>query len=238
MQGMPTPRRILPALAVVLTCALFVHLGNWQAGKADHRAADIVRFRERAVHGAYRLGAALVDAAEVQDAPVTVRGSFLPEQQFYIDNRIEDGQGGVHVITPLRVAGSQTLVLVNRGWIAWPDRQGRLPPSPPPAGEVDVNGVASLPSTRGFFLMPQHADERDGLWSRLDLQRYVQRQRDPVQPVVVLQTDAAADGLRRHWPEPEDKVAMHRSYALQWYAMAIALVLFFVVTVLRKRVKQ
>jgi surfeit locus 1 family protein len=42
-----------------------------------------------------------------------------------------------------------------------------------------------------------------------------------MQPVVVLQTGKAPDGLVRDWPKPDAGVNTHRAYALQWYVMAV-----------------
>ena len=42
-----------------------------------------------------------------------------------------------------------------------------------------------------------------------------------IQPIVVLQTSAAGDGLVREWPKPDAGVNTHRAYALQWYVMAV-----------------
>jgi cytochrome oxidase assembly protein ShyY1 len=228
--------RLIPALATLLTVLLFVHLGNWQADKGERRAAEILQFKARAQQGAYLVGPALLEPSLVQDAPVAVRGHYLPAEQFYVDNRQENGKPGVYLVMPLQISGSQTRVLVNRGWVAWPDRQSALPTVATPAGEVQVSGIATLPSAKKFFLMPQHADERPQLWSRLDLERFAALHPEPAQAFVILQNaDDATDGLVRHWPEPEDRVAMHHSYSLQWYGMAAALVLFFCVASLRKR---
>ena len=237
MQDICFKPRLIPALATLLTVLLFVHLGNWQADKGERRAAEIQQFRERARHGAYLIGPSLLDATLVQDAPVNVRGHYLPAEQFYIDNRQEDGKPGVQLVAPLQISGSQTRVLVNRGWIAWADRRSPLPQVALPSGEVQVSGIASVPSNKKFFLMPEHADERPQLWSRLDLPRFAAMHPEPTQTFVILQNPGdAEDGLLRRWPEPEDRVAMHRSYSLQWYAMALALVIFFCVASLRKRV--
>lgn len=44
---------------------------------------------------------------------MTVRGVYEPEAQFFVDNRQEDGKPGVHVVTPLKIEGSETRILVN-----------------------------------------------------------------------------------------------------------------------------
>jgi cytochrome oxidase assembly protein ShyY1 len=236
MQEISFKPRLMPALATLAAFVLFVHLGNWQADKGDRRAAEIQQFKVRAQQGAYLVGPTLLDPLLMQDAPVSVRGRYLPAQQFYIDNRQENGKPGVYLVMPLEVSGSRTRVLVNRGWLPWTNRQSPLPTVATPGEEVQVSGIATIPSSKKFFLMPEHQDERPQLWSRLDLDRYIKQHPEPTQAFVILQSpDTAADGLVRNWPEPEDRVAMHRSYSMQWYGMAAALLIFFCVASVRKR---
>lgn len=221
--------RLWPTLATLGALVILVYLGQWQAAKADRRAAEIAQHMQRAHLAPTVLTGLRADPVALQDAPVVVRGTFEAAGQFYVDNRQEAGQPGVHVVTPLRIAGSNTRVLVNRGWAAWTQGRRALPPVDVPAGEVQVHGVATVPVNKNFFLMPEHAEALPRLWERLDLDRYVAENAFPVQPLVVLQdADDAPAGLVRHWPAPEDRVAKHRSYALQWYAMALALAVFYV----------
>jgi cytochrome oxidase assembly protein ShyY1 len=54
---------------------------------------------------------------------------------------------------------------------------------------------------------------------------------------VVLQTSDTdlKDGLVRNWQPPQDRVAMHQSYSFQWFGMAFALLIFYVIASVRKR---
>ena len=235
MQNLRFTPRLWPTLGTLCTLALFIHLGLWQQGKADMRSAEAAQRQERSHHGAYRITATLVDAEALQDAPVVVRGHYLPQRQFMVDNRQEQGVPGVHVLTPLQIEGSTTVVLVNRGWVGWGQSRATLPKVKDIAGEVEVSGTAVIPSRKKFFLMPDHGDAMPGLWSRLDLERFVAQSPSPVQPVVVQQASGDVDdGLVRHWQPPEDRVGMHQSYAYQWFGMAIALVIFYVVASMRR----
>lgn len=228
--------RLIPGIAVVLGLALFVHLGQWQAGKAERRQAEIREHTERAQHAVYRLGAQQVEAETLRGMPVTVRGHFEPDHRFFVDNRLQDGKPGLHLVMPLRIEGSETRVLVNRGWIAWPDRSSDLPSVLTPTGEIEINGVADVPSGKKFFLMPEHEDANPALWTRLDPERFEKAYTGVLQPVVVLQSDVGAtDTLVRKWPPPEDRVAMHQSYSMQWFGMAAALLIFYGVASLRKK---
>jgi surfeit locus 1 family protein len=226
---------LIPTLAMLAGMVLFVNLGLWQAGKGDRRADELAQHAARAKHGAVQVLAELLPPEQVQDFPVVVRGMYEPEQQFFVDNRQEGGKPGLHVITPLRISGSQTRVLVNRGWIGWGQSRDVLPQVPVPGGEVQVNGVAHIPGTKKFFLMPEHADEKPTLWSRPDLQRYAKTSGHTVQNFLILQNQSdTSDTLLRHWPPPEDRVAMHESYALQWFSMAAGLLFFWMAASVRK----
>ena len=47
-----------------------------------------------------------------------------------------------------------------------------LPVVATPDGRVQITGLASVPSTKKFFLMPDHPEAQAKLWSRLDMARF------------------------------------------------------------------
>jgi surfeit locus 1 family protein len=219
--------KLLPALGVVLGLTLFVTLGLWQSGKGERLQADLSQRAHRNQLGALPVGIALVDAQALRDAPIVVQGEFEPQFQIFLDNRQHLGQPGLQVLTPLRLHGGDTRILVNRGWVAWPGGvRGALPVLSTPLGPQQITGLAFVPSTKKFLLMPELV-EANHLWARLDLARFAERIQAPLQPVVLQQTSPAPDGLVRQWEPPPDRVAMHRGYAFQWFGMAVALVIFY-----------
>jgi len=225
----------LPAAATLLGLMLFVYLGLWQSGKGDRLEAELAQHAARHKLGPFRVGSGLVDAEQLRDAPITVSGQFDAQQQFFLDNRQENGLPGVHVITPLKIDGSDTRILVNRGWVGWANGRGVLPNVTVPSGQVTVTGLAFVPSTKKFFLMPDHPEASAQLWSRLDLVRFATHSKHAVQPVVLLQNSGDAnDTLIRRWDPPENRVGMHRGYAFQWFGMALALIIFFLVASSKK----
>ncbi|GAB4215857.1 MAG: SURF1 family protein [Rhodoferax sp.] len=234
--SIPVQNRWIPLLAVVLGVAVLVSLGRWQANKGDALEAVLKQRAERAGHGPIVVSGAPVDPAAVQDMPVRVRGTYDAAHQFFLDNRQEAGQAGVHVITPLKIEGSETYILINRGWVGWSLGRSVLPVVPTPSGTVEVVGRGEVPSTKRFWLMPDREDLNPKLWSRIDLTRAARDFGWVFQPIVIQQTGGdAPDRLVRHWLPPDDRVAQHRGYAFQWYGMAIALVVFYAVALWRKR---
>ena len=231
--------KLIPSLAALFLFALFVYLGLWQQNKGERLESDIAQREVRGKLNTAVMGRTLVDATSVLDSSLTVRGHYDQEAQFYLDNRQHKGQPGVHVITPLRIENSQTRVLINRGWIGWGASRQVLPVVGVPQGPVEVSGIAALPSQKDFFLMPKRDEAFSQLWSRLDLKRYIDKTGFTTQPVVILletqsPADIASPPLVREWPVPPDKVGMHKGYAVQWFGMALALLVFYGVASLRR----
>lgn len=228
--------RALPVLATLAGIGLFVALGGWQYGKALRAEAAVALREQRARLPPVPLDGRLVQAASAESARFTVRGRYDAAEQFFLDNQQQRGVPGVHVITPLRIEGSDTRVLVDRGWVGWPaGGRGVLPQVAVPEGPVQVTGTAHTPSTKHALLTPDRPEPSERLQLRVDLARYAARSGQAVQPVLLRQdAGEAADGLVRDWPAPEDRSLKHRGYAWQWFGMAAALAVFYLVAVRRR----
>ena len=227
--------KLLPSVGTACLLALFIHLGLWQSGKGERALAAREQHTARAQLGPTQVGATLLDPELTQDAPLVVTGTYDATDSFYVDNRQMDGRPGLHKVTPLKIEGTQTRILINRGWVPWGTSRSQLPTVDTPTQTVTLTGIAAVPTSKGFFLMPDRPEAWPELWSRLDLKRYTAQTNHPVQQVVVLQTsDDGGPKLVRKWPPPEDRAAMHQSYAMQWFGMALALAVFFGVASTRR----
>jgi len=216
--------------------ALFVHLGRWQAGKADLVEAQMALHAQRAKLPPQPVGGALVQAQELLDAPVVVEGEFEPADQFYVDNRQEDGRPGIHVITPLKIKGSNTRILINRGWVGWGQGRGVLPAVTTPAGAVRITGIAVVPTVKKPLLISADKQQFPRLWFAPDIARFASEHPYQVQPILVLQDPGdAKDGLVRNWLPPEDLSARYRGYEWQWFGMTGVLFIFFLWSSFKRR---
>lgn len=226
---------ILAVAGVGLTFAL----GEWQTGRAAHKQALQQRLDELSRAPALIIAAAPQTAEEVLLRRVEVWGTFDDRYTVFLDNRIYKHQPGYHVATPLRISGSGgttpgagRYVLVNRGWVAAnPDRS--LPRVAAPAGEQRIEGIALEYSERFLELSTKIADGQ--VWQNLGLERYRQATRLELQPFVIQQEGAAADGLVRDWPRPDLKRNTHLAYAFQWYALSLAILIYYLVTHVKRR---
>lgn len=223
----------------MLATASFIHLGLWQRHKAQLSAQAVAEYQERARLPPLTMQDRMVDPVRTNAVAIIVRGRYEPQFQFFLDNRQNDGVPGVQVLTLLKIEPGDIHLLVNRGWIRWPHGRGALPEVPVPGGVVSITGMAEVPSTKPFFLMPDVPDSTDRLWLRVDLQRLAQLTHRQVQPVVLLQNqNDAQDGLVRRWTPPPDRTMMHVGYEYQWFGMAVALGLFYGYALQQRKVRR
>jgi surfeit locus 1 family protein len=218
---------VWPTLAALFFFVLTLSLGNWQTGRADYKRDLQARYDTAAQHPPVHVGMDLLDKESVLYRRIEVEGVFDPVHEILLDNRVLNGVAGYHVLTPLRVGGGETAILVNRGWVATGGDREQLPQLPRIEGTVRVEGLAVEPQARYFEFAGAAPDGR--LWQNLDFDQYALISGLRLQPVLLLQTSEREDGLLRRWPRPDTGVATHVAYALQWYGLAATLVVLWLV---------
>ena len=235
-----------PTLATALLIPLFIAAGNWQWNKATRKAQLQQQLEARAAQSAVPISLVMVDSQALNYRKVTARGRYEPQYQILIDNRTHNGQAGYHVITPLRVEGSDIRLLVNRGWIPAPADHRLIPTIESPAGIVQLKGTAIIPPARFFTLGPgsSHSNRGwQGVWQNLDLERYGKTvaAHFPIQPVVV-QLDpqgATSDtdgGFVREWAQPDERRLVNLGYALQWWGFAATTFILWLILNFRRNI--
>lgn len=223
------------SLATLVGLALLVSLGRWQLHRADEKQLLV---------DAFATGTGTTLAVNGASAPlpryqhIEAHGHYDPDRQVLIDNMTSsDGRAGYYVLTPLALDGGGWL-LVNRGWLPLGASRRLLPDVTVGAGERIVHGRADhLPSpgirmgTPAKLAPPFPAvanfpdlGELSGLlrinsWSRAS--------------DVVLLDAGEADGYLRAWLPPGLSPLRHLAYAVQWFGLALTLVVIYVVTNLR-----
>jgi surfeit locus 1 family protein len=222
-----------PTLAAIAGIVLTIALGNWQLGRGNDKAALAQRIAAANRDAAIELPPAEVSADDVAWRRVEVSGRFEPKYAVLIDNRIFNGKAGYHVVMPLKIADSERYVLVNRGWVAGTQSRGSLPPITTPAQALRITGLATVPSKRYLELSTQVTE--GNVWENLTIERYRAAMPIAIQPVVIQQENEIDDGLKREWSAPDLGVDKHYAYAFQWFAMAAAILIIYLVCNVRKR---
>jgi surfeit locus 1 family protein len=226
---------ILTALALVLG-ALFVRLGYWQWDKGNARQAEWDNFSR----GAETVLA--LDALGLLDVPrfqrVSVIGRYDAEHQFLLDNRTYDGRAGYEVLTPLDRPDGR-IVLVDRGWVPFTGLRERLPGVALEShGLVTVTGRADNLPSAGLESGRAAPALGKGGWPKVtayptmnELSAALSR---PLESRIVLLDPKEPDGYVRDWRPPGMQPLRHWSYAIQWWAFAALLLVFWVILSRRK----
>ena len=219
-----------PTLVTLLLLPMLIGLGLWQLERAAWKQELVDAHAASTQLAPVDPGWLLASGEPAAFRPVRLRGQYDLAHQLLLDNRTYRGHAGYHVLTPLRIADGESVVLVNRGWVPTGLDRAVLPELPGPAGPVVIEAVTSLLPEKLFRL--GDVEERNEGWPKVvqqrDLAQFEQLLGTGLLPVILL-LDASNDhGFVREW-QPVYGVTpdKHRAYAMQWFTLALVLLLIY-----------
>ena len=231
----PSPHRAwIATVAATAIAAVAMALCVWQLGRAQEKQQWMDLRASRA--STVALGDELRWSAErsaqsLDQQRVLLTGRWIMNKSIALDNRLQDGRAGVHVLTPL-LLNDQSVIWVNRGWMARLPGAGALQDPPRAADPVALQGVAVASAMQRKELTTDPKLLRAGnLWQNFDWNEAAEWMGNSnpgrhVWPVIVWQTSDNADGLKRRLPEVSSDVPKHLGYALQWAFLCVAALFF------------
>ena len=225
-------RKAAILLAALSGVVITASLGQWQMRRAAQKQALVQARVDKAalapVDGTTLglAGDSVVNREGLLYRAVHLQGRWLPAFTVYLDNRQMQSRPGFFVLTPLRLSGSDQVIVVQRGWVprSFTDRTA-LPPIETPDGEVQLQGhLAPWPSRMYDF----GGVEEGPIRQNLDLAAYRQQIGLPLLELSVQQSGAPSEGLLREWPEVASGVEKHHGYAFQWFGLSALIALLYV----------
>ena len=102
--------------------AAMAALGFWQLDRLEQRPGVQSAAQRRPGRASLGTDGRALAAGDLRDRQAVAYGSFDYTHQVAIRNQNYQGQPGFYLVTPLRFSGSEMAVLVNRGWIPWPQQ--------------------------------------------------------------------------------------------------------------------
>lgn len=219
-------------LFTLLFLPLLISLGFWQLQRAEEKAAIAVAFEARQ----QRPPALLAELADrrpeaLSYMPVKLHGQYRNGQDFLLDNRMQGGKYGNEVLTVFELDNGE-LALVNRGWIIADPARRSLPEIPPAPQAAELTGRVYVSPGDPYLLAEQ---EITGDWplqvQAVDMEKMahaigVAGNRLFPYPVRI---DAGQPGaLSVDWQVLNSSPEKHRGYAAQWFSMATALALIYI----------
>ena len=227
-------------VAALLVMSVCIWAGLWQYNKAQAKITAQQQIDQGLAAQPVGLPVTIEHQDDWQFKRVKFSGVYMPEYQMLLDNRVYQTKAGYHVVTPVKVDGSDAYVLVNRGWIA-ADLNRTLPRVKTPSGEQIFVGDLFFPLDKVFTLETEQALNADWqpLWQHIDLKRYQSLVPFEIKPYMVrLATESEAGGFVRDWPAPKNRIAVHLGYAYQWFGFALTLFVIYIVLNVKKLKKE
>lgn len=220
-------------LFTVIMIPLLVFLGFWQLQRADEKSVLASAFEDQQRLPPAPITSVWQDTAEkLAYRPVQLRGEFLADTYFLLDNRIRNGRFGYEVLHVLQLSNAET-VLVNRGWVAGDASRQVLPQLETPTGTVQVSGHVYVAPGKPYLLAAQKLEDK---WPQRvqavemnvlqqQIEKHVKSKLFPY-PVRINANEPGA--LQVEWKVINLSPEKHTGYAVQWFAMAVVLAVVYI----------
>lgn len=223
-------------MLTIVLLAVLVSLGRWQLQRADQK---------RELFDAFATGADATRLIDLQTPPlpryrhIEARGSYDGSRQILIDNMTSaDGRAGYFVVTPFALADGGWL-LVNRGWVPLGVSRSALPAIDVAGnprrlfGRADRLPSAGLRMGRPAALRPPFPAVAN-FPSHSDIERLLRETSWTHAAELVLLDADQPEGYVRQWQPPGFPPLRHIAYAVQWFGLALALSVIYLVTNVRR----
>jgi surfeit locus 1 family protein len=217
---------------VVIAVAVMIRLGIWQLDRLEQRRAFNTRVESQLAESPLELVGENLNnnLYDMEYRSAVVSGEFDFQNQVVLRNQDWNGQLGVHLLTPLLIAGAGEAVLVDRGWVPYADYTGGNISRYDTAGQVRLEGMLrrsqSKPAIGGRAdAVPGPGEAPLKAWNWINLGDISGQLPYPLLPVYM--TAAPIPGQQsppyRAEVELDLTEGSHLGYAFQWFAFAAIL---------------
>lgn len=215
-------------LLTVLVLPVLVSLGLWQLERADEKRQLQVAFFDQ-----QRLPPVALEHHTREQinqlanyTRVILEGNFDNAHTWLVDNKLRRGRVGYEVVTPFRLPQGGT-VLVNRGWIPAGKRRDQLPEIPQVEHAVTLFASVYRPTDNSFLEAQPENDTWPQVIVELDPNTASKTLGTDVMNMQLRLDETSAAALTTEWTFINNSPEKHTGYAVQWFAMSLALVLWF-----------
>jgi len=225
-------RSIVFCVLATFAAILFVRLGLWQLARLHEKVRRNAAIASQQKAPSVQFASLPRDTAAAQYRRATVSGVFDYANELVLSNRTHQGAPGAELLTPLRLAGSDTAVLVDRGWVYSPD-----------GASVDRVRWRERDSASVTAYVQQYAPDivttaaaRDPrVVRRVSWREVSSRIPYPLAAYYLVQTGdtASSHPVRREMPVLDE--GPHLSYAIQWFFFAATALVGAMAVIWRER---
>jgi len=225
--------KLIPTLIFAITFCGFIVLGFWQIDRADQKNVLNSNYTDRQQEAIIVLDKNNVidEKSSLLWRKVEFEGSFINKQNIILDNQIFNQIAGFNIITPLKIKGSDSLVLINRGWHPNLKNRETLPIINEISDERILQGhIASFPVS-GIKLGKNNIETLNSQifrFQRLDAAELNYFFSAKIMPYMIYLDPIIDKELYGNFKLPAPDSQKNYGYAFQWFAFAITLLIIFI----------
>ena len=216
------PGKKITVFFIFFASAFFL-LGLWQVERGQDKSNILDEFNKniKKSPGSFSENSSKWDRVKVE-------GYWIGSKQILIDNVINSGIAGYKVLTPLQIEGTETHILVDRGWIPQGSSRNILPSIDIQNEYVKVNGILEDPEL-GFVLSEDLVTEN---WPKVSQTKNLGVLRavfdEDLAPYIIVADPTLSNSLVYMKIIPTNMTPeKHFGYAIQWFTMFAALCLMY-----------
>jgi surfeit locus 1 family protein len=209
------------SLLCVVFFTLFCVLGVWQLQRYHYKKSLLSLYDARLTAHPEPFQQVKNSTEDLQFQRVTTQGQYLNGSTVLLQNQFKHDQVGFDVLTPLKMEGDETLLLVDRGWVTKNDAES--------LAKIDkdqqVAGYLKKVNEYQFMLGKNILNENVApiVAQKIDTNELSRIMHKKFYPYVLRLDQTQANGFERDWVIVTAVPERHMGYAIQGFVMAFVL---------------
>jgi surfeit locus 1 family protein len=216
------------AIFSLTSLTLFIYLGIWQLDRESEKISLMQAVEARVNQVPLTASALFASGTSVDGLPVVIEGHYSEQQPLLKDNVVLAGRVGFEVLALFIDEATDIVFLVNRGFVPMGKTRDVLPQIPPTSQDrlsLTAHVYVSTALEQQFSV----GELIDGLQivQSADPKLLQTALNATVYPHLLRLDETTPSALPRYWPVTSMSPEKHRGYAVQWFLMAIAVIIAF-----------
>lgn len=227
---------IIPTIITLLVLPVLLNLGFWQLDRAEEKREIIKLFKKQNEAGPLLITGEKKINKNLNYRDSKVEGHYVSEKLIFIDNKIHQGKSGVYVLTPFKIKNSEYSILINRGWVAMAADRSSLPKIKTDRRALSLTGKIKILTEKPFTVGEQFQSNQGwpALMQWINVAEIEKKSQLKLLPYIFLLDNDAQTGFVRNWKPVILLPEKSTSYAVQWFSLALALLVIYIVVNLKK----
>lgn len=226
---------LFPTIVTLLILPVLLNLGFWQLDRAEEKRELIELFKKQNDSGPLSITETTKINVNLNYRNSEIEGAYDLSKMIFIDNKIYQGKTGVYVLTPFKLKDSEVSILVNRGWVPMLADRSKLPEIKTVNHPLKLSGKIKILTETPFTIGEQFQSNQGwpALMQWINLAEIENKSGLKLLPYIFLLDEKEQSGFVRNWKPVVMLPEKSTSYAVQWFSLALALFVIYIVVNLK-----